>query len=62
MRDRILAARLGDAAVTALLDGEDQIMVGEIHRDVVRSPLEQSWTSADKTPKELLDLMDRLAR
>jgi 6-phosphofructokinase 1 len=62
MRDRILAARLGDAAVTALLDGEDQIMVGEIHRDVVRSPLEQSWTSVDKTPKELLDLMDRLAR
>lgn len=62
MRDRILAARLGDAAVTALLDGEDQVMVGEIHRDVVRSPLEQSWTGVDKTPKELLELMDRLAR
>jgi 6-phosphofructokinase 1 len=62
MRDRILAARLGDAAVTALLDGEDRIMVGEIHRDVVRTSLEQAWNITDKTPGNLLDLMDRLAR
>jgi 6-phosphofructokinase 1 len=62
MRDRILAARLGDAAVTALLDGEDRIMVGEIHRDVVRTSLEQAWNITDKTPGDLLDLMDRLAR
>ena len=62
MRDRILAARLGDAAVSALLDGDDRVMVGEIHRDVVRTPLEQTWNIADKTPGDLLDLMDRLAR
>lgn len=62
MRDRILAARLGDAAVTALIDGDDRVMVGEIHRDVVRTPLEQAWTQIDRTPQELLDLMDRLAR
>jgi 6-phosphofructokinase 1 len=62
MRDRILAARLGDAAVTALLDGDDRVMVGEVHRDVVRTPLERSWTVADRPPDELLDLMDRLAR
>lgn len=62
MRDRILAARLGDAAVTTLIDGDDRVMVGEIHRDVVRTPLEQAWTQIDRTPQELLDLMDRLAR
>jgi 6-phosphofructokinase 1 len=62
MRDRILAARLGDAAVTALLDGDDRVMVGEVHRDVVRTPLERAWIVADRAPDELLDLMDRLAR
>ena len=62
MRDRILAARLGDAAVTALLDGDDRVMVGEVHRDVIRTPLERSWIATDKIPDELLDLMDRLAR
>jgi 6-phosphofructokinase 1 len=62
MRDRLLAARLGDAAVTALLEGDDRVMVGEIHRDVVRTPLERVWSVEDKMPQEVLDLMDRLAR
>jgi 6-phosphofructokinase 1 len=62
MRDRMLAARLGDAAVTALLEGDDRVMVGQVHRDVVRTPLEQTWTTVDRTPEELLDLMSRLAR
>jgi 6-phosphofructokinase len=62
MRDRLLAARLGDAAVSALLDGADRVMVGERHRTIVRTPLEQAWTEVDQTPDELLDLMDRLAR
>ena len=62
MRDRILAARLGDAAVTALLDGDDRIMVGEVHRSVVRTPLERSWGVIDAIPGEILELKDRLAR
>ena len=62
MRDRILAARLGDAAVSALLDGEDRVMVGEIHDELVRTPLETAWTTVHHTPPDLLDLMDRLAR
>lgn len=62
MRDRMLAARLGDAAVTALLDGQDRIMVGEVHADVVYTPLERSWSVVDTIPEELHDLMDRLAR
>jgi 6-phosphofructokinase 1 len=62
MRDRMLAARLGDAAVTALLDGSDRVMVGEVHDRVVRTPLEETWTKVHDTPPELMDLMDRLAR
>lgn len=62
MRDRILAARLGDAAVSALLDGDDRVMVGEIHQELVRTPLEETWSTVHHTPPDLLDLMDRLAR
>ena len=62
MRDRMLAARLGDAAVTALLDGQNRVMVGEVDREVVRTPLERSWSVVDPMPQDLLDLMDRLAR
>jgi 6-phosphofructokinase 1 len=62
MRDRILAARLGDAAVSALLDGDDRVMVGEIHEELVRTPLETAWSTVHRTPPDLLDLMDRLAR
>ena len=62
MRDRVLAARLGDAAVTALLEGDAGIMVGEIDRDIRRTPLEESWSAKDAMPESLLALMDRLAR
>lgn len=62
MRDRVLAARLGDAAVTALLDGDNRIMVGEVHRDIARTPLERSWTVSDELRPAFVELMDRLAR
>jgi hypothetical protein len=29
---------------------------------VVRTPFERVWSLDDKTPQEILDLMDRLAR
>ena len=62
MRDRVLGSVLGDAAVTALMDGADRIMLGQRHGDVVRSPLERSWTEKEPTPEGMLELMDRLAR
>ena len=62
MRDRVLGAVLGDAAVTALCDGADRVMVGEHRGEIIRSPLEQTWTHVDRTPENLLALMDRLAR
>ncbi|HVM00746.1 MAG TPA: 6-phosphofructokinase [Egibacteraceae bacterium] len=62
MRDRVLAGVLGDAAVTALCEGADRVMVGERRGELIRSPLEQTWTRVDRTPEHLLTLMDRLAR
>lgn len=62
MRDRVLGSVLGDAAVAALCDGADRVMVGQHRGEVIRSPLEQTWTRMDRTPEDLLALMDRLAR
>ena len=62
MRDRVLAAVLGDAAVAALMEGADRVMVGQRHGEVVRTPLETTWSRTDRSPEELLALMDRLAR
>lgn len=62
MRDRVLAALLGDAAVSALLGGANRVMVGQRHGEIVHTPLERTWSEHDRTPDELLELMDRLAR
>ena len=62
MRDRVLAAVLGDAAVAALMEGADRVMVGQRRGEVIRTPLETTWSRPDRTPDELLALMDRLAR
>lgn len=62
MRDRVLGARLGDAAVTALLDGETRVMLGESKLDITTVPFERTWTGPVGAPDYLIDLLDRLAR
>jgi 6-phosphofructokinase 1 len=62
MRDRVLAAILGDAAVRALLDGRTRVMVGQRNGEIVHTPLERTWNIHERTPDDLLALMDRLAR
>ena len=42
-RDRLLASRLGVAAVEALLEGQSTVMVGEIHGRVAFTPLKETW-------------------
>lgn len=61
MRDRVLASVLGDAAVAALVDGADRVMVGQRRGEVVRTPLETACSRVDRTPDHLLALMDRLS-
>lgn len=62
MRDRVLAAILGDAAVRALLDGRSRVMVGQRNGEIVHTPIERTWATHERTPDELLALMDRLGR
>jgi 6-phosphofructokinase 1 len=53
--DRVLASRLGVAAVEALLDGKKNIMVGQIHKDV-------EYTPFSKATKHHLDINVNLLR
>ncbi|MPZ71755.1 MAG: 6-phosphofructokinase [Nitriliruptorales bacterium] len=62
MRDRVVASVLGDAAVAALLEGADRVMLGQRRGEIVRTPLETTWSRPDRAPHELLALMARLAR
>jgi 6-phosphofructokinase 1 len=59
-RDRILASRLGAAAVQALLDGETSVMVGEIRGDVVLTPMRDTWEKRSEISRELLELAEYL--
>jgi len=62
MRDRVLGAGLGDAAVTALTEGHDRVMVGYSNDELIYTDLERTWTVKARTPERMLDLLDRLAR
>ena len=59
--DRILASRLGDFAVQAVIEGETGAMAGEIHGQVILTPFEDTYTSHKPVPEELLELLKTLA-
>ncbi len=54
--DRVLASKLGWAAVDALCEGAAPCMVGEIARRIVRHPLADSWTFRKEIDPELVRL------
>lgn len=60
-RDRLLASRLGVAAVDALLDGQTNVMAGEIHGKIVLTPLAETWTQRKTIDDELWRLSSILA-
>lgn len=45
--DRVLASRLGVAAIEGLLSGKSGVMVGQIHKDVVYTPFSQAIKHLD---------------
>ncbi len=59
--DRVLASRLGAAAVEALLDGESGMMVGVSGKEVVRAPLKVAWETRTRFPESLFDLVKLLS-
>ncbi|MCU0329966.1 MAG: 6-phosphofructokinase [Candidatus Kapabacteria bacterium] len=56
VRDRVLAARLGAAAVDALLEGLSGVMIGEQNNSITYVPLEQTWATRKAVPRYLLEL------
>lgn len=61
VKDRILASRLGVAAVKALLDGKSDVMCGEINNKVTFTPLKEAITDKLHIDNELLDLAEILS-
>ncbi len=60
-RDRVLAARLGYHAVIALLEGQNDVMVGVDKRDTVFVPLEDTWEKQKELEWHLYDINKILA-
>ena len=60
--DRILASRLGAAAVTSLKSGTCDVMCGIINSKVVQTPLEETFSIRRPVPTELLELLSILAQ
>ena len=59
-RDRILATRLGSAAVDALLEGKTCMMAGEIKGKVELTPLRETWERKSEIDPVLVELIDLL--
>ncbi len=59
--DRILASKLGVAAVTALLKGNTNVMIGEINGEIVHTPLDRAIKRHQNFNKHLLELSHILA-
>jgi 6-phosphofructokinase 1 len=59
--DRILASRLGDFAVRALIEGETGAMAGEVRGKLVLTPFQDTYSSHKPVPEELLELLKTLA-
>ncbi len=59
--DRILASRLGYAAVNALRDGKTQVMAGIVNDEVVFTPFEQVVKGEARMNRDMLRMMRVLA-
>ncbi len=60
-RDRVLASRLGVAAVQALLEGKGGYMVGEINREIAYTPLKDTWEKKKPLQAGLTTLLNILS-
>jgi 6-phosphofructokinase 1 len=52
-RDRVLAAKLGAAAIGALINGKSGCMVGEVNGRVAHTPLSDTWQKQKQPDAEL---------
>jgi 6-phosphofructokinase 1 len=59
--DRVLASRLGEAAIEALIDEQRSIMVGIINDEVVYVPFNKATKNEKEVKKSLLDILTKLS-
>jgi 6-phosphofructokinase 1 len=59
--DRVLASRLGVEATKALIQGEVNVMVGQIHQDIVLTPFDHAIKHHDRMNASLLELVKILS-
>ena len=59
-RDRVLASRLGCAAVEALIEGHSNVMVGMINNEIKITPMRNVWSRKKNIDYELLRLSEVL--
>ncbi len=60
-RDRVLASRLGAAAIEALLEGHTNVMVGIVNNEVKLTPMRDVWSRKKNINFELLKLTQLLS-
>ena len=60
-RDRVLASKLGAAAIDAFISGRSGEMVGEVNGQIELTPLENTWRKRKKLDKSLIRFMEELA-
>ena len=60
-RDRVLASKLGAAAVDALVKGMSGYMVGEFNGEITFTPLRETWEKKKELDSDLLRLVKVLA-
>jgi 6-phosphofructokinase 1 len=60
VRDRVLASRLGVAAVNALLEGRSNCMIGEVNNDIAFTSLRETWEKRKSIPPYMAELADIL--
>ncbi|MCI5056282.1 MAG: 6-phosphofructokinase [Flavobacteriales bacterium] len=59
--DRVLASRLGNAAVTALLAGKRDVMLGIVNKNIEETPFDKATKHHDKLNTQLIDLVEVLS-
>ena len=59
--DRILASRLGAAAIDAIMDGQRNVMVGIEHDEVVYVPFTKAIKNDKPIKKDLVNVLKELS-
>ena len=59
--ERVIASRLGMESVKALLNGQNRVMVGQIHKDIVYTPFEKAIKHHNKIENILSHLSEVLS-